>query len=132
MAGPFTTPPVPGFRANPLGVVVRNSKVRPILIMSGPVGRSFNDNVDESKLEKLHMGTAKHFGQLLLKAGRGARFSKFDIQDAYKLIRAKPEDYRLQGFQWLGRYFVETRMSFGGKPSPGKLFAWKVECRILT
>ena len=60
MAGPFTTPPVPGFRANPLGVVVRNSKVRPILIMSGPVGRSFNDNVDESKLEKLHMGTAKH------------------------------------------------------------------------
>ena len=67
MAGPFTTPPVPGFRANPLGVVVRNSKVRPILIMSGPVGRSFNDNVDESKLEKLHMGTAKHFGQLLLK-----------------------------------------------------------------
>ena len=30
VTGPFETPPVPGFRANPLGVVVRNGKVRPI------------------------------------------------------------------------------------------------------
>ena len=28
VASPFVTPPVPGFRANPLGVVVRNRKVR--------------------------------------------------------------------------------------------------------
>ena len=94
VAGPFVTPPVPGFRANPLGVVVRNGKVRPILNMSGPIGRSFNDNVDDKKLERLHMGTAKQFGQLLLKSGRGAKFSKFDIQDAYKLIPAKRQDYK--------------------------------------
>ena len=118
MAGPFVTPPVQGFRANPLGVVVRNGKVRPILNMSGPVGESFNDNVNEKKLERLHMGTAKQFGQLLLKSGEGALFSKFDIQDAYKLIPARREDYRLQGFVWLGRNFIETRMSFGGKLSP--------------
>ena len=118
VAGPFDTPPVQGFRTNPLGVVVRNGKVRPILNMSGPIGRSFNDNVNVKKLERLHMGTAKQFGQLVLKAGKGALFSKFDIQDAYKLIPARREDYRLQGFEWLGKYFVETRMSFGGKPSP--------------
>ena len=47
--------------------------------MSGPIGRSFNDNVDDKKLERLHMGTAKQFSQLLLKSGRGAKFSKFDI-----------------------------------------------------
>ena len=74
VAGPFVTPPVQGFRANPLGVVVRSGKVRPILNMSGPVGRSFNDNVNEKKLERLHMGTAKQFGQLLLKSGEGALF----------------------------------------------------------
>ena len=110
VAGPFVTPPVQGFRANPLGVVVKNGKVRPILNMSGPVGESFNDNVNEKKLERLHMGTAKQFGQLLLKSGEGALFSKFDIQDAYKLIPARREDYRLQGFVWLGRNFIETRM----------------------
>ena len=118
IAGPFDTPPVPGFRVNPLGVVVRNGKARPILNMSGPVGASFNDNVAEEKMERLHMGTAKEFSFLLRDAGVGAKFSKFDIQDAYKLVPAKPEDYRLQGFQWLGKYFVETRLSFGGKPSP--------------
>ena len=118
VAGPFDTPPLPGFRANPLGVVVRNGKIRPILTMSGPEGASFNDNVDERKMERLHMGTAKEFSYLLRDAGHNAKFSKFDIQDAYKLIPARKEDYRLQGFKWLGKFFVETRLSFGGKPSP--------------
>ena len=118
VAGPFSTPPTAGFRANPLAVVVRNGKVRPILNMSGPKGRSFNDNVDKSKLEKLHMGTAKQFGFSLKKAGKEAKFSKFDLQDAYKLMPARREDYRLQGFCWLGRWFVETQQGFGGVPSP--------------
>ena len=118
MAGPFDTPPLPGFRENPLGAMARNGKVRPILNMSGPAGRSFNDNVKEEELEKLHMGTAKQFSYLLREAGKGACFSKFDIRDAYKLVPAKVEDYRLQGFKWLNKYFVEVMMSFGGKPSP--------------
>ena len=86
--------------------------------MSGPEGASFNDNVEERKMERLHMGTAKEFSYLLRDAGHNAKFSKFDIQDAYKLIPARKEDYRLQGFKWLGKFFVETRLSFGGKPSP--------------
>ena len=118
VAGPFNTPPMAGFRANPLAVVVRNGKVRPILNTSGPKGRSFNDNVDKSKLERLHMGTAKQFGFSLMRAGKGAKFSKFDLQDAYKLIPAKKKDFRLQGFSWLGKWFVETQQGFGGVPSP--------------
>ena len=50
VAGPFDSPPMPGFCANPLGVVTRNGKIRPILNMSGPKGASFNDNVDRPKL----------------------------------------------------------------------------------
>ena len=63
------------------------------------------------------MGTAKQFSFALKDAGGGAVFSKFDICDAYKLMLAKVEDYRLQGFFWLGRYFVETRQPFGGVPA---------------
>ena len=44
-------------------------------------------------------------------------FSKFDMRDAYKLVPAKPKDYKLQGFNWLDRYFVETQETFGGIPS---------------
>ena len=118
VAGPFDCPPVPGFRTNPLGVIVKNGKVRPILNMSGPIGRSFNDNIDRRKLERLHMGTAKQFSYALKNAGVGAIFSKYDIRDAYKLMPVKVEDYRLHGFSWLGKYFVETRQPFGGVQAP--------------
>ena len=30
----------------------------------------------------------------------------------------KVADYRLHGFRWLGKYFVETRQRFGGVPAP--------------
>ncbi len=62
VAGPFDCPPTAGFRANPLMAVVRNRKVRPVLNMSGPQGKSFNDNVMKDKLEKVNMDTAKTFG----------------------------------------------------------------------
>jgi hypothetical protein len=42
--------------------------------------------------------------------------SKFDFVDAYKNIPATLSDLRLQGFAWLGKYFVENNMTFGGKP----------------
>ena len=64
---------MPGFRANPLGVVTRNGKIRPILNMSSPKGASFNDNVDRQKLERLHMGTARNFGNALKNAGAAAK-----------------------------------------------------------
>jgi hypothetical protein len=42
---------------------------------------------------------------------------KTDVRDAYKLVPAKIEDLRLQGFSFLEKYFCETRMAFGRKPS---------------
>ncbi len=117
VAGPFDSPPMAGFRANPLKAVVKNGKVRPVLNMSGPRGKSFNDNVDKRKLEKVHMDTAKKFGYKLRETGAKAEMSKFDFCDAYKSIPAKTSDYRLQGFKWLGKYFIETQQTFGGIPS---------------
>jgi len=117
VAGPFESCPCPGFRANPLIAIVRNGKVRPCLNMSGPAGRSFNDNVDMTKLERVHMDTAKKFGFKLRELGKDAVFSKFDYGDAYKSIPAATEDLPLQGFVWLGRFFVETQEIFGAIPS---------------
>ncbi|MFN9955274.1 MAG: hypothetical protein ACK55I_19435, partial [bacterium] len=53
------------------------------------------------------------FGYSIYEAGRGAIMSKFDIVAAYKQMPAKLEDYRLQGFRWLNRFFVETKQIFG-------------------
>jgi hypothetical protein len=115
--GPFKCPPVPGFRANSLMVVKRGNNYRPIINMSDPKDRSFNDNLDKLKIEKVHMSTARDFSYSLKEAGMNSRFSKFDFKDAYKNIPARKEDWRLQGFRWLGRYFFESQMIFGGTPS---------------
>ena len=79
IAGPFECPPMAGFRSNPLIAIARNGKIRPVVNMSGPKGRSFNDNLDRIKLEKVRMTTAKCFGSSLKEAGKGALFSKFDL-----------------------------------------------------
>ena len=118
-SGPFDSPPLPKFRVNPLIAVEQHGKIRPVLNVSDPVGRSFNDNIDRNGVEKVYMSSAKDFGYVLCKAGISANFSKFDMSDAYKNIPSKSSDFRLQGFFWLGKYFFESQQIFGGISSVG-------------
>jgi hypothetical protein len=117
VVGPFSSPPMPGFRANMLMAVVRNEAVRPIINLSEPKGFSFNDNVDKCRIEKVSMATAKSFSYAVRKAGVGSSMSKFDLRDAYKIVPVKKQDWKLQGFKWLHKYFIETQLIFGAGPS---------------
>jgi hypothetical protein len=117
VAGPFITPPCPGFRANSVAVIKKGAKVRPIINMSEPKGSSFNHNVNEKAVEKVWMATGQSFSYTFKEAGKDCIFSKFDLKDAFKNIPAKVEDRKYQGFKWLGRYFLETQMIFGASPS---------------
>jgi hypothetical protein len=100
VAGPFTLPPLPGFRANCLMAVARKNKVRPVVNLSSPKGASFNDNIEPTEVMKVTMSSAAQFGQSVLAAGPGARMTKQDMKDAYKLVPAKVKDFRLQGMEW--------------------------------
>jgi len=93
--------------------VEQKDKVRLVLDMSRPEGRSFNDNLTVHKLVKVNMSTARQFSFTVKEAGRHALMSKFDMRDAYKLVPARKQDWRLQGMAWLGKFFVETQMIFG-------------------
>ena len=117
VAGPFDSPPVKDFRSNPLKVVVQHGKARPILNVSSPIGASFNDNIDETKLERIEMSSPSRFGQSVIKAGKNAWMSKFDMRNAYKNIPCKVKDLRLQGFEWYSKYFIETTQMFGARTS---------------
>ena len=117
VSGPFEFSPLPGFRSNSLMAIERNGKVRPIINLSSPKGRSYNDNINKIKLEKVNMSSAKAFSYMVKENGKGASIWKFDICDAYKLVPAVIEELRLQGFTWLGRSFVETQKIFGGADS---------------
>lgn len=113
VAGPFLGPPVKNFRVNPMKMVPQNGKIRPVLNVSKPYGTSFNDNVDKNSTEKVVMSSARLFSHSVKMAGKNAVMTKFDMQDAYKNVPCKLSDIRLQGFEWGGRFFAETRQIFG-------------------
>ena len=115
IAGPFKYPPLPMFRVNSLMAIVQPNKVRPVLNVSLPKKCSFNSNVIKDKLEKVKMSSARKFSYSIIKSGRYAVMTKYDMVDAYKTVPAPLSDLRLQGFQWLTRYFVELRQIFGAK-----------------
>ena len=115
----FDCPPLDNFRVNSLMAIDQNDKVRLVLNVSLPHGKSFNSNIDEEKMEKVKMSSARQFGYSVAKAGKNAKMSKFDLTDAYKNIPCKEGDLRLQGFCWLGKFFIEKRMIFGARTSVG-------------
>ncbi len=114
-AGPFDQPPLKNFRVNSILATKQNEKVRTILNVSLPKGISLNDNVEETKMEKVLMTSARNFGYTLVEAGENAIFCKTDMKDAYKNVPVPTDEYRLQGFSWLGKFFIETRQIFGAK-----------------
>ena len=118
VAGPFQSPPLRKFRCNPLMAIAQKGKVRAVLNMSAPGGKSFNDAVSEPKLKKLTMSSAKDFSKQIWYLGRGACMAKSDIVDAYKLIRGHPDQWRLFGLKWLGKYFYDVTTVFGSKSAP--------------
>ncbi len=117
-SGPFDYPPLDRFRVNCLMAVPQDGKVRPVLNVSAPIGASFNDNIDRNRLEKIKMSSAREFGFLLVKCGVGAKMSKADLCDAYKLIPVPVSELCIQGFSWLGKYFVENCQIFGASSAP--------------
>jgi len=118
VSGPFCNPPLCGFRSNALMAVVQPSKVRPVLNLSSPKMFSLNDAIFEFLLPKLSMSTARDFSYSLLDAGLFAKIWKFDLKDAYKNIGTHPCMWKVHGFQWLGKFFVDTTSIFGSKSAP--------------
>ncbi len=63
------------------------------------------------------MTSAKLFSYSILESGTGSKMWKFDFRDAYKNVPVPLSDFHLQGFCWLGAYFVELKKMFGAVAS---------------
>ncbi len=107
-AGPFEGLLCPHFHGNPLLAVVQPGKVRPVLDVSSSKEDSFKSTVDDYEAETVKMASAKKFGQNLLNCGKNATMSKHYLLAAYAQVPCKIKDLRLQGFAWLGKFFVKT------------------------
>ena len=113
IAGPFLTPPLRNFRSNPMNGVKQKEKIRLVMDLSRPSGNCYNENIQQGSSRSVTMSSARQFGFSIMEAGKGAIMSKHDWSDAYKNVPVRIEDLRLQGFSWLGRYFVELSLVFG-------------------
>jgi hypothetical protein len=70
-----------------------------VLNLSVPKGFSYNVNVNEELLEKVHMSSAKKFAKTLAISAKNSKLSKFDLVDAYKAVPCNINDLNLQGFK---------------------------------
>lgn len=110
-----------------------NGSLRIIVDMSGPrdedssvpgwiyaptLPGAVNSTIDPEQFPT-RMSSLRIFVRMLYSVGRGAVVCKVDWKDAYKHIKVCKEDLKLQFIQFAGRLFVELKLVFGAKSSPG-------------
>ncbi|XP_041963284.1 uncharacterized protein LOC121720877 [Alosa sapidissima] len=125
MIGPFTKPPFPVYRINPIGVATRkySGKKRLIIDLSAPHNSTIPSINSLIPLEEfsLHYHSVDDAIALIKKAGRHCWLAKADITSAFKVMPIDLEFWHLFGVKWHRRYYFAVRLTFGCRSSP-KIF----------
>jgi len=130
-AGPFVEPPFHNLVVSPLGAVPKKNsfKLRVIQHLSWPRrggGISVNDQIIDYECQYTR------FSDVIKAVGaqpRGTLMAKYDIRDAFRLIRVQLEDQFLLGTSFVGFYFYERCLPFGLRSAPAifEVFATAIE-----
>ena len=132
--GPFDHVPLHNFQCSPLRTVPKKNseKLRVIHHLSYPrniENASVNSTINniECKLVKF----SEVLGLVQAK-GKGCLMAKYDIRNAFRLIRVRVEDQHLLVMLFQGKYYYELCLPFGLKSAPGlfELFATAIEVFI--
>jgi hypothetical protein len=130
-AGPFRRLPNPHLQLSPLGTVPKKHsfKLRTILHLSYPRDgscTSVNSQIKELECDLLWFGVVV---QEIIRRGRGCLMAKFDIKDAFRLVRVKPGHQTMLGMKFMEWYFVELALPFGLKSAPAlfEMFSTAIE-----
>ena len=118
-AGPFDIPPWPDLHCSPLGSREKKDNTRRLIMdLSQPKGHSINEGIDKEQysVQYTHFDEAT---KLVQATGKNCLMSKVDIQHAFRLLPVLPAQLILLGIFWLGKFFVDTRLPFGLRSSPG-------------
>ena len=118
ICGPYPTKPTGATKSSIQTAPKPNGKVRLIVNMSSPEGKSVNDFIDSSDYPS-RMGGLPEILKALDLCGRGALFFKADYNAAYKHLAVKRNQLHLQYFEWMKKYFVESCLIFGNANSVG-------------
>ncbi|XP_056008909.1 uncharacterized protein LOC130051257 [Ostrea edulis] len=113
IAGPFSNPPFPNFRCNPIGVLPKkDGGWRLISNLSAPVGISVNEHIDPI-LCSVHYASFDQAISLIQTSGKGALLCKIDLSSAFRLLPIHPSDFALLGMCIRDQYYFDMCMPFG-------------------
>ena len=118
-AGPFPVSPIPNLHCSPLGSREKKDGTRRLIMdLSQPRGFSVNEGIDKEEftVKYTHFDEATN---MVRKMGKHCLMSKIDIKHAFRLLPVKPAQWILLGICWLGQIFIDTRLPFGLRSSPG-------------
>lgn len=119
--GPFSSPPFSNMQISPIGAIPKahSSKLRLIHHLSwprvSPYDISVNDRLEEAKCEYLHFDTVV---KKVAEMGTSCLLSKFDVKDAFRLLRVIPSEQHLLGIHYHNYYFYERCLPFGVHSGP--------------
>ena len=118
--GPYNSPPLEHFQCHPIGIVPKKTpgKLWTIMDLSYPEGHSINDFIDKEEFS-LQYVTVDKAVSFILELGPGCFLSNIDIAQAFRIIPASPAQWNLLGIFWKNQFYIDTRLSMGGRSSPG-------------
>ena len=119
IAGPFSSPPWPDLHCSPLGAREKeDGSFRLIMDLSFPHGDSVNEYIskDDFSVEYTGFDTAT---DLVRTMGPNCLMFKIDIMHAFLVLPIRPSQWKLMGSEWMGYYFIDFRLPFGLRSSPG-------------
>lgn len=124
--GPLKELPYDHYRVSPIGVAQSkySLKKRLILDLSSPHDISGVDSInslidkDDFSLRYVTIDDAIH---VIRQLGRGARLTKVDIKDAFRILPIHPQHRPFHCIKWQNDYYVYGRLAFGSRSSP-KIF----------
>ena len=112
---PFASVKVNGMMAVPK----ENGGVRICMNLSKGFPFCANEGQFNEERFEVRMSATKNWLVSLNSAGQGCWFCKLDWSGAYKQLRTMSSDVRQQFFKWMGKYFAELCLTFGGSSSVG-------------
>ena len=117
-SGPFTISPFAVTHCSPLGAVEKSdSTARLILDLSQPRGSSVNECIMDEYCSVKYTSFDDAV-RMVKQQGPGAYMAKVDIRHAFRLCPVRVSDWPLLCYAWKGKYYVDTRLPFGGRSSP--------------
>ena len=116
--GPFNEPPTFPFHSSPLGAVPKkDGSVRLILDLSCPRGQSINEGIFKEDYSVVY-SKFDDAVDMMRSLGPHSFMAKIDTRHAFRICPVHPIDWGLLGYCFDGRYFMDTRLPFGGRSSP--------------